>query len=121
MLESEAKTKRPLCDDFPHPMQPIGWDGRGVIRFKQNRIVDALVEAAREGRKFDLNDIAIAVARGQYSNADQVQLAQLIGYSVSGFGDLSYVPESMVAFADDEAARISALPESRCGLAGEEA
>lgn len=97
------KTQTPMTTDLAHPMQPIGWDGTGVIRFKQNAIVNAMVEECRDRGGLDLNKVAIAVARGGFSNEDQVQLAQLIGYSVSGFGDLDYVPEAVVQAADLQA------------------
>jgi hypothetical protein len=73
-------------DALRHPMQPVGDDGTGVRRFKANRIVRDLLAYA-SARGLDLNDIA---AR-DYRDEDRVQLAQLIGYSVAGFGDLSYV------------------------------
>lgn len=63
-----------------HPMQPILLDPDGCPRFKKNSAVEYLAD----GR---LNEIA---CRG-YSDEDMTQLAQLIGYSVAGFGDLSYV------------------------------
>ena len=104
----------PLAENLPHPMQPIGWDGRGVIRFKSNAIIEWLFETER----IDLNDIAIRAARGQFGEADQMQLAQLLGYSVSGYGDLSYASAESVDAADAEADRIAGRPApSRPGAA----
>ena len=74
-----AKRRKSLC----HPVQPLYVDPRGVHRFKKNAIVDFLLENG----PFDLNQIA----RKGFSNEDQEQFAQLIGYSLSGFGELSYV------------------------------
>ncbi|MBI5768736.1 MAG: hypothetical protein HZA93_13140 [Verrucomicrobia bacterium] len=71
--------------------QPMVRD-RDVVRFKKNEIVDFLL---RNGR-FDLN----ALARMQFSDADRAQFAQLIGYSVSGYGELSYVPLAEARTAD---------------------
>ena len=99
--------QKPLTSDFPHPTQPIGWDGNGVIRFKRNAIVRALLDECTERGGLDLNAVSRGVARGQFTNEDQIQLAQLIGYSVSGFGDLDYVPHEAVAAADEAAERIS--------------
>lgn len=89
-------------DAHLHPMQPVDFDGksqlgspRGVIRFKQNAIVRWLLENGG----LDLNDIA----RQNFSDDDRTQFAQLIGYSVSGFGDLSYVSEAAIAAADERA------------------
>lgn len=87
-------------------MQPIGWDGRGVIRFKQNAIVDHLLDECRRLGGPDLNQIAIDVATGKFTVEDQIQLAQLVGYSVSGFGTLGYAPRDMVRRADDRAKKI---------------
>ena len=85
-----------------HPMQEIVWVDK-VIRFRKNAIVSALLDHASEGRKLDLNDIA----RMGFSVADQMQLAQLIGYSVSGFGDLSYAERDVVRRADAKADRLA--------------
>lgn len=77
------------------PMQPIQLDARGVARFAKNRIVDDLLEFATT-RGFGLNQIAL----GDYSDDEHMQLAQVIGYSVSGYGDLSYASEESVQKAD---------------------
>lgn len=65
-----------------HPMQPIV-EEKGVRRFKRNSIVERLLDNG----PFDLN----AIARWDVSDDDRVQLAQLIGYTVNGFCELSYV------------------------------
>lgn len=68
------------------PMQPVGVDKHGVHRFLENRIVrDLLDKSSTVG--FSLNEIAL----GNYSDAEHRQVAQLIGYSVGGYSDLSYV------------------------------
>ena len=77
------------------PMQPIQLDTHGTARFAKNRIVDDLLEFAT-ARGFGLNQIAI----GDYSDEEHMQLAQLIGYSVSGYGDLSYSSEQSIQEAD---------------------
>lgn len=63
-----------------HPMQPLMLDHTGRLRFKKNSVVEYLAE----GR---LNEVA---SRG-HSDEDMTQLAQLIGYSLDGFSELSYV------------------------------
>jgi len=65
------------------PMQPVYCDKDGVIRFKENEIVRRLLD---EGG-INLNDIAC----WDVSQEDREQFGQLIGYSVSGYGTLSYV------------------------------
>ena len=74
-------------------MQPIGWDDTGkVIRFKQNKIVDWLLETS----KFNLNDIIVMVYNGTFTREDYDQLMQLIGYSTSGYAELHFSPEETI-------------------------
>lgn len=73
-----------LCETGPrHPMQPLVKDEHGTVRFKRNAIVKHLIQGKQ-------NDIAMM----DFSDEDRVQVAQLIGYSVSGFSDLSYVSDA---------------------------
>ena len=74
-----------------HPTQPVADDGKGTLRFKPNRIVLRLLD---EG-PYDLNDIARWRAKGLVGRDDEVQFAQLIGYSLDGFGTLSYVDDEI--------------------------
>lgn len=74
-----------------HPMQPIELVD-SVARFKENKIVRFLLDAG----PFDLNQIRLM----NFSNDDYTHLMQLIGYSVSGYGDLSESPPEIVAEAD---------------------
>lgn len=78
-----------------NPMQPIGFDEDGVIRFKRNAIVRLLLDTG----KLTLNDLACM----SFSQTDWQQFYQLIGYSVSGYGDLSNVSEGSIANADEQA------------------
>jgi hypothetical protein len=84
--EGEERVSHPV-----HPVQPLVRDERGVIRFKENAIVRFLLDAGL----FDLNSLA----RMNFSSEDWSQFAQLIGYSLSGYGDLSYVSEEEYARA----------------------
>lgn len=68
-------------------MQPVVVGKDKVIRFKENAIVRWMLEMGRLGQRFDLNVIGAT----PFPQEDREQLAQLIGYSVSGYGDLSYV------------------------------
>lgn len=90
-----------------HPIQPLETDYHGVVRFKRNAIVESLLEAG----PLDLNDLAELT----FSREDREQFAQLIGYSLSGFGDLSYVSDETY----EAAAAMSADPalgslQARC-------
>lgn len=68
-----------------HPIQPLEKDMYGRIRFKSNKIVEYLLDTGG----IDMNKIA----REQFDREDYVQFAQLIGYSLDGFGTLSYVDD----------------------------
>lgn len=71
-----------------HPIQPLQTDTDGVVRFKSNKIVRFLLDwASRRG--IDMNALALM----PFENEDREQFAQLIGYSLSGFGELSYVSD----------------------------
>jgi len=70
-------------------------DGHGTVRFKENRIVSDLLDVASK-HGLSLNDIAVR----DYPKEDQQQLAQLIGYSLSGYSELrSYVDDAACAAA----------------------
>ena len=79
----------------PFPMQPLVWDERGTLRFKANRIVRDLLDAATAANLMDMNTIAVeAQLRGKYTREERQQFAQLIGYSLSGYSELtSYVTD----------------------------
>ncbi len=68
-----------------HPIQPLAIDKDGVLRFKPNAIVRFLLDAG----PYDLNKLALM----PWSDEDREQLAMLIGYSLSGFSELSYVSD----------------------------
>jgi len=68
------------------PMQPIE-DGR----FVPNRIVEQLLDTS----SLDLNSIAIL----DFTPEERQQLAQLIGYSLNGYGELGYVDNESYAIA----------------------
>ena len=77
-----------------HPVQPLVYDEHGVFRFKKNAIVRFLLDNGN----FDLDKLG----RLNFTDGDWEQFAQLIGYSVSGFSDLSYVSEETLALASDQ-------------------
>ena len=104
-----------------NPIQPTYVDDRGVRRFKPNALVKALADhATRTG--FSMNELAEKFSSPEHDD-DRRQLAQLIGYSVSGFGDLSYVDSETRAVVDriDEGAdaaqaRIDVLEDTLTAL-----
>lgn len=78
-----------------HPIQPLARDANGVLCFKENKIVSDLLDVASK-HGLSLNGIADR----NYSNEDRQQLAQLIGYSLSGYSELrSYVDDAAYAAA----------------------
>lgn len=80
------------------PMQPIIRDSDGVLRFKENSLVRYLLDWATQ-RGCGLNELAIVPA----SQEDREQLMQLIGYSLSGYGELSFVSDESYERADKAA------------------
>ena len=82
-----------------HPMQPLVMDGN-VVRFKRNAIVDRLFN---EG-VINLNRIAMWLDSVPVEDVEQFW--QLLGYSVSGYGDLSFIRPETVAKADELAAEM---------------
>lgn len=91
------------------PMQPLELDDRGRTRFAPNAIVMFLLDNG----PFDMNQIA---ARN-FTQRDREQFAQLIGYSLRGFHELSYVSDS-TALRASQAARKAGLPADGCRDAG---
>jgi hypothetical protein len=68
-----------------HPIQQLEKDEEGKLRFKQNSIVRFLKDTS----KYNLNELALM----PFDREDWEQFAQLIGYSLDGFGELSYVSQ----------------------------
>jgi hypothetical protein len=69
-------------------IQPVIEDQHGVLRFKKNELVNALYEhGVKTG--FGLNELHLM----EFTDEDRQQFAQLIGYSLSGYGTLAYVTD----------------------------
>jgi len=71
-------------------MQPIVIAKDGYVRFQENKLVSHLLDWASE-RGCSLNELA---RLDGIPRSDWEQFAQLIGYSISGFGELSYVSDA---------------------------
>ncbi len=82
------------------PMQPIYLDEEGTPRFKDNAIIRKLCDE----KIISLNDIAMWLGDVDVPVEDAEQFWQLLGYSTSGYGDLSFVRPETVAVADEKAA-----------------
>lgn len=76
----------------PHPMQPVIRYPDGVMRFRSNAIIDWL----RNTGRLNLSEVSLMC----FPDADRMQLAQLLGYSVVEYGELPYASEESVALAD---------------------
>lgn len=64
-----------------HPIQLLVYDRHGVIRFKENKIVQFVLAHSR------VNMIDIAI-NPMFSHEDRIQFEQLLGCSLSYYGDL---------------------------------
>lgn len=116
MTGDGEEDNRPLTT---HPFQPLVMDEHNVMRFKKNAIVRELLDRdpgipnTIGPTASGLNRIAHAVDRGDHTAEDYSQLMQLIGYSVSGYGDLTIVPVADRRVADDLATVFRAALDSR--------
>jgi hypothetical protein len=81
-----------------HPLQPIVLDEHGTPRFKANAIVRYLLDNGG----IDLNRLAVL----PFDAEDREQLAQLIGYSIGGYAELSYVSDRSYNAAERAAERL---------------
>lgn len=94
------------------PMQPVHIDSSGRARFVENANVRFLLDEASAGRKCDLNDLT----KRDFPQEDWEQFAQLIGYSVAGYGTLSYVSDRTYAMACRRADKLLRAAEmASCG------
>lgn len=75
-----------------HPIQPLQYDDKGVLRFKANAIVQYLLDNGG----IDLNKIQCL----NFSKEDRQQFAQLIGYSLGGYATLSYTDNASCEAAE---------------------
>ena len=100
-----------MTRNIKHPIQPLAKDTNGTVRFKPNAIVQHLLDKGPS----DMNHLA----RQNFSFEDRRQFAQLIGYSLSGFGELGYTDDETFHAAkcmfedgmDEKDARIAHLSE----------
>jgi hypothetical protein len=67
------------------PMQPVEFDDSGVLRFRGNKVVEYLFET----RAINLNTIPTRALPAE----DVEQFWQMLGYSLSGYQDLSFIRE----------------------------
>ena len=82
------------------PMQPLIWS-EGVLRFKPNAVVRYLLDHGG----LDMNTLAGL----PFSNEDRRQFLQLIGYSLSGYGEYDYVSDEDYSRAEQQAPKKTSL------------
>lgn len=81
------------------PRQPVYVDEHGTYRFRRNALVVYLLDHGG----IDMNALALL----DFTDDDREQFAQLIGYSVSGFGELHYATDVRYRQAWAEGDRLS--------------
>ena len=81
-------------DVVKNSIQPLVKDEHGRERFKENKIVSFLLDNGG----FDMNNLACM----DFSENDREHFAQLIGYSLDGFGMLSYVSDETYYLAEKQ-------------------
>ena len=111
MKKPEPRVNNDKRNHVGHPIQPLAQDEQGTLRFKSNAIVRYLLDNGG----IDMNKIATL----GFDREDHEQFAQLIGYSLSGYSDLSYVRDETWETANhmaekgetEDQARIKVLEE----------
>lgn len=98
--------KHETIEECKTPNQPIVFAEDGCIRFMQNKIIDRLLDIATE-LGYSLNEISRDQQNGEYRIEDYKQLIQLIGYSVSGYGDLNEVSHEEACKFDEIAQKLA--------------
>lgn len=82
-----------------NPMQPVVLDdAQRVVRFKSNAIVQYLLDNGG----IDMNQLAMR----EFSQDDREQFLQLIGYSIGGYHEISYVSDESAMAASAAAERL---------------
>lgn len=100
---TDEKNEKNISNQERNPFQPMVLKG-GVLRFRENKIVSDLLDFATP-LGFDMNHIAIK----EYSQTDREQFYQLIGYSLCGFHELSYVSDKTAKKASKLAKKVSPI------------
>jgi hypothetical protein len=93
--------------DAKHPRQPIGIAPDGIVRFKPNALLRLLVD----GGHINLNVVILRAQESRIPDEDLAQFWQLLGTSISAFGEHDFVSSEEAEACDDEAARVIAEKE----------
>lgn len=88
-----------------HPVQPVVMTDTGTVRFQRNPMVRKLLDESTS-RGYGMNEL-VAHSHDIENGRDHMQhFAQLIGYSVSGYGELSYHNRGICSRADRKAEKL---------------
>jgi len=101
---ADAAERRADAAEKAEPMQPIVVAADGMIRFRENKLVRWLLDAGG----LDMNDLARFAIEADVPQRDREQFAQLIGYSISGYSELSYVSDESYNRAEEMAGPLHA-------------
>ena len=99
-MSQKSQDRQKLANQCRNPVQPVYADEQGVHRFKHNAIVEYILDNG------GINLNHIANLGNLFTQDDKTQFAQLIGYSVSGAGDLSYFSDEAWAVGNAASRRL---------------
>lgn len=116
----------------PQPMQPIVKDKRGDLRFRENAIIRYIVDHVGDvvhpgaptidsdtGRPYHQGRLDLGKLMAMdFPQEDLEQFAQLMGYSISGYHELSYVSDESCAEASARAEQVEPGKDGGCRDAG---
>lgn len=121
---------------LPQPMQPVIKDEDGAPRFRENAIIRYIVDHAGDvvhpgapaidpdtGRPFHQGRLDLGkLMTLDFPQEDREQFAQLMGYSISGYHELSYVSDESCAQASVLAEQVEpgsgGCRDAGCGVHG---
>jgi hypothetical protein len=87
IITKDSMYREFFMDEEEHGKHPVVLDEQGVLRWKRDPMIDALVGT----RVLDLNNLAVAVHQGKISPEWQRHIARSCGYSLDGYSTLSYI------------------------------
>ena len=131
----KSRSKETMKKSDPPPMQPVVEDAHGTLRFRENALIRYIVDHAGDGvhpgaqpvpgipgtsaidPSADKPDIGELMSM-DFPQADKEQFAQLMGYSVAGYHELSFVSAESCALASVLAEQVRPGSPGGCRDAG---
>jgi hypothetical protein len=113
-------------------MQPVVKGDRGELHFRENAIIRYIVDHAADvvhpgapaidpdtGRPYHQGRLDLGkLMQMDFPQEDREQFAQLMGYSISGYHELSYVSDESCAQASELAHAVDPVATAGCRDAG---